>query len=93
MSLDTQTLKKIGTRIREARTSQSLSQERLAELAGLSHTYIGRLERGEKQASIDTLVRVARCLDVSPLDLLTDLDTDMDREQLKSRIKNLVDLL
>ena len=86
-------LKKIGARIREARTSKNLSQEQLAELSKLSPTYIGRLERGEKQASFDTLIGLAESLETSPLELLLDLETKRTREQIKTRIKNLVELL
>ena len=40
----------IGQRIRNYRTQQNLSQEKLAEMAGCHPTYIGQLERGEKNA-------------------------------------------
>ncbi len=93
MALDGPTLRKIGLRIREARTQLRLSQEQLAESSNLSSTYVGRLERGEKQPSLETLVVVARCLKVSPVDLLIDLDVNRGRELVKSRIKKLVDLL
>ncbi|MFQ9454518.1 MAG: helix-turn-helix domain-containing protein [[Ruminococcus] lactaris] len=39
----------IGQRIRNYRTQQNLSQEKLAEMAGCHPTYIGQLERGEKK--------------------------------------------
>ena len=93
MPLDQQTLKKIGQRIREARLEGKLSQERLAEMSGLSSTYIGRLERGEKQASLETLIVLAECLKVSPSDLLIDLETKLGKKLIRSRIKKLVDLL
>lgn len=93
MSLDDRTLKKIGGRIRDARSHRKISQERLAELSGLSNTYIGRLERGEKTPSLDTLAVLAKCLKVSPVDLLIDLDTHLGKEVVKSRVKKLVDLL
>ena len=43
----------IGQRIRNYRTQKGLSQEKLAELAGCHPTYIGQLERGEKNATLD----------------------------------------
>ena len=86
-------LRKIGQRIRDARTERKLSQEELAEMADLSSTYIGRLERGEKTPSINTLVVLANSLQVSPADFLIDLEGTMDANRLKSRIKKLVDLL
>lgn len=42
----------IGQRIRNYRTQKGLSQEKLAELAGCHPTYIGQLERGEKNATL-----------------------------------------
>ena len=44
--------KSIGQRIRNYRTKQGLSQEKLAELSGCHPTYIGQLERGEKNATL-----------------------------------------
>ena len=93
MPLDHQTLKKIGQRIREARNERKISQERLAEMASLSSTYIGRLERGEKQPSLATLVMLSECLQVSLLDLLIDFEAKLGKKLIKLRIKKLVDLL
>ncbi|MDA2924507.1 helix-turn-helix domain-containing protein [Acidobacteria bacterium AH-259-L09] len=93
MPLDQQILRKIGQRIREARNERKLSQERLAEMSNLSSTYIGRLERGEKQPSMETLIVLAESLKVSPLDLLIDLETKLGKRLIRSRIKKLVDLL
>ncbi len=93
MPLPTGSLRKIGARIRQARKEKGYSQERLAELCGISDTYLGRLERGEKQPSLDTLVRLTECLGVSLTDLLIDLDDLRDRERLKARIRALLDLL
>ncbi|HSR69307.1 MAG TPA: helix-turn-helix transcriptional regulator [Acidobacteriota bacterium] len=86
-------LRQLGHRIRMARKTKSITQERLAELAGLSTTYIGRLERGEKTPSIDTLVTLSGALEQSPLDLLIDLDTSLGKEHIKNRIRNLLGLL
>ena len=66
-------LKAIGTRIRILRKTKKpspLSQEKLAELAGVHHTYIGAIERGEKNVTLETLLRVAEALEVSLEDLL-----------------------
>ena len=45
----------IGQRIRNYRTQKGLSQEKLAELAGCHPTYIGQLERGEKNATLESV--------------------------------------
>jgi transcriptional regulator with XRE-family HTH domain len=52
----------LGRTIREFRDRRKVSQEKLAELADLHHNYIGELERGEKAASIDVLVKIAKAL-------------------------------
>lgn len=59
-----------AARVREERTRQGLSQEALAEKSGLHRTYIGSVERGERNVSIDNIERIAKALDVKPADLL-----------------------
>ena len=57
--------KLIGQRIRNYRTQQKLSQEKLAELSGCHPTYIGQVERGEKNATLESIEKIASALDVS----------------------------
>ena len=57
--------KAVGQRIRNYRTQNGLSQERLAELCGCHPTYIGQLERGEKNATLESVERIATALGVS----------------------------
>jgi len=59
----------VGQAIRVTRQARGLSLERLAELAGLSLTYVGEIERGKKDASLRTLVKIARALKI-PLGVL-----------------------
>jgi transcriptional regulator with XRE-family HTH domain len=54
--------KEFGAVLRDIRTSRNLSQERLAQLSGLDRTYISLLERGLRQPSLATMVRVAQAL-------------------------------
>jgi transcriptional regulator with XRE-family HTH domain len=51
--------------LREMRKAQGISQEKLAELAGLHRTYIGSVERGERNITIDNMERLARALDIT----------------------------
>lgn len=58
-------LRKLGENVRALRVKKELSQEQLAELAEVDRTYVGGLERGERNATVQTLVRVAKALGVS----------------------------
>ena len=55
----------LGQRIRNYRTAKGLSQEKLAELSGCHPTYIGQIERGEKNATIESIEKIASALGVS----------------------------
>ncbi len=62
--------KEVGFNIRELRISRGLSQENLAALADLHRTYIGQVERGEKNIGLRNLEKIAKALKVSIKDLL-----------------------
>ena len=55
----------LGQRIRNHRTAKGLSQERLAERSGCHPTYIGQIERGEKNATIESIEKISLALNVS----------------------------
>ena len=55
----------IGQRIRNYRTQKGFSQEKLAELSGCHPTYIGQLERGEKNATLESVERISSALDIT----------------------------
>ncbi len=57
--------KVIGQRIRNYRNQLGFSQEKLAELAGCHPTYIGQIERGEKNATIESIERITSALNIS----------------------------
>ena len=63
----------IGQRIRNYRTQKGLSQEKLAELAGCHPTYIGQLERGEKNATLESVEKIASAMDISMSELFDKL--------------------
>ena len=54
----------VGQRIRNYRIGKNLSQEALAELAGCHPTYIGQVERGEKNATLESIARICAALDL-----------------------------
>ena len=56
------TLKKFGDNVRALRESQSLSQEQLAERADLDRTYISSVERGVRNLSLLSILRIAKAL-------------------------------
>src|SRR5262249_45207968 len=56
--------------LRREREARDLSQEALADLAGMHRTYVGSVERGERNISIDNIERLGRALGVDAADLL-----------------------
>lgn len=57
--------KEIGSRIRIQREKLGLSRERFAEIIGLSTYYIGQIERGDRNMSLDTLYKISQSLNIS----------------------------
>lgn len=60
----------LGETVREYRKRLGVSQEALAELSDLHRTYIGGIERGERNVSLENIVRLAHALKISPSQLL-----------------------
>jgi transcriptional regulator with XRE-family HTH domain len=60
----------LGKTIRDRRVELGLSQEELAEKADLHRTYVGGVERGERNVSLENIVRIARALQIVPSRLL-----------------------
>lgn len=68
-----QDLKRFGQRVRELRQAAGLSQEALAERAGLHRTYVGGIERGERNVSILNILQLSRALRVRASELFVRL--------------------
>jgi transcriptional regulator with XRE-family HTH domain len=60
--------------LRRLRTEAGLSQEKLAHLAGLHRTYVGSVERGERNISLKNIERLAKALKVDPATLLSEVE-------------------
>jgi transcriptional regulator with XRE-family HTH domain len=60
----------LGKAIREARISKGISQEKLALMAEVDRSYVGRIERGDNNAAILTLAKLADALDLTVAKLI-----------------------
>ncbi|HIY47721.1 MAG TPA: helix-turn-helix domain-containing protein [Candidatus Alistipes faecigallinarum] len=58
-----------GQQVAKIRKSRGLSQEQLAYKCGFDRTYVGTIERGEKSATINSIVKIARGLEITLKDL------------------------
>lgn len=63
-------LKTFGSRVRLRRTELGFSQEELAGVSGLHRTYIGSVERGERNISLANVIRIAAALELDPAELV-----------------------
>jgi transcriptional regulator with XRE-family HTH domain len=61
---------RFGATVRRLRTDKGLSQEEFAATVGIHRTYIGGIERGERNPTLTTIERIARALEVDPASLL-----------------------
>lgn len=75
----------LGARIKDLRTRLHLSQETLAEGAGLHWTYISDLERGRQTPTVDVVNRIAQALDVTLAEFFSVFDDAYRRRFRKER--------
>jgi transcriptional regulator with XRE-family HTH domain len=66
--------KRIGLALRAKREAAGLSQEALSFEAGLHRTYIGAIERGEKNITLRNIIRIAKALNVLTSDIILAAD-------------------
>ena len=71
----------IGKVIQSRRKSKGMSQEVLSGLAGLDRTHFSKIERGLRSPTIDTLFRIAHALDISPHELISDIEEAVKAEE------------
>jgi transcriptional regulator with XRE-family HTH domain len=88
-------LKRIGKNIRAARQSKNLTIETLSELADISESFLGTVERGESSISIETLTNLCKALDVSADSLIMQEELapvlSGKRDTLLTMLKNATD--
>lgn len=73
MNSDPEILKKFGERVRQLRKHKDISQEELAHLADLHRTYIGMIERAEKNVTLLNIQKIAKALEVKISELFDEL--------------------
>ena len=69
-TIESELLSKLGKNLKEYRTLKQLSQEKLAEICGLHRTYVGAIERSERNITIATLESLASALEIEAILLL-----------------------
>ena len=67
---------KLGERVRKQRILNQLTQGELARRVGVSTSFIGHIERGEKKASVETIVALCNAMEITPTVLLQDSLSD-----------------
>lgn len=80
----------VGTRIRIYRQHRGITQEELAEKADVHHTYIGQVERGEKNITIVTLEKILSALDISFTEFFEHLNFSENTETTASKCYDII---
>ncbi len=60
---------RVGTRVRQLRRAAGLTQEQLARRADMDYKYLGSVERGERNVTLENLERIVRALQVEPYEI------------------------
>ena len=63
-------LKRLGEAVRASRKARGMSQEALADAAGIDRSHLGKIERGERNVTLLNVARIAKAMDCKPSDLL-----------------------
>lgn len=67
-------LVKFGEKVRSERLKRKLSQEKFAEIAGVHRTYIGMIERAEKNITLENVGKISKALGIKVSDLFNNLE-------------------
>ena len=87
-------LRYIIDKIKMIRTKKGVSQMELSLRSNLSQSFIANLEKGKKQPSVLTLIRIAEALNVTPQEFFPEpVDPNITKEQKKEKIHKLLELL
>jgi len=86
-------LQYIINKIKEIRIKNGISQMELSLRSNLSQSFIANLEKGKKQPSVLTLIRIAEALDVNPHEFFPISIDSSTKEQTKEKIRKLLELL
>lgn len=65
-------LMRIGGAVRAKRKAMEMSQEELADMAGIDRSHMGRIERGERNVSLLNMIRIAKAISCKPSEILND---------------------
>lgn len=90
---DKEVLKLVGARIRLLRKERGLSQEALGEKGGFHFSYIGQVERGEKNISLLNLAQIAEALEVNLIQLFSYVDEKIEVTSTDNSIQEIVGML
>ncbi|SHN74292.1 Helix-turn-helix [Paenibacillus sp. ov031] len=82
----------VGEQVRNIRKSKNYTQEQLGEKVGLPQPYIGGIERGERNISLDTLERLLEALEVSPSEFFRGYNDNYFSENEKAKESVLINL-
>ena len=86
-------LQRVVERIKSIRTKKGVSQMELSLRSNLSQSFIANVEKGKKQPSVLTLLRIADALEVNPQDFFSEYFPSDTKEQTKEKIRKLLELL
>ncbi|MHA6531719.1 helix-turn-helix domain-containing protein [Paenibacillus sp. BAC0078] len=90
---DKEILKLVGARIRILRKEKGFSQEALGEKGGFHFSYIGQIERGEKNVSLLNLSKIAEALGVNLIQLFAYVDEEIEFTEQENNIQEVVEML